>query len=341
MLHIYRVPDQDRASRTMAYRTGRVGSPSKLLSMFLWTLFIAILVAPMVEAAAADAIAPFEGRWDLTLTNADGSRPSWIDVSSDHGQLELVFVGLTDHATQMNRAKVQDGELTFVSPKDEEGFPVDTTYALKRVGDRLTGTVTNSEKKWTVSGKRAPALAGDKVSGWGKSVRLFDGTDLKGWKLADPGKPSWKIENGTLVSTGHGSELISIPQFRNFRLHLEFDAGPKSNSGVYLRGRYEVQIETDSISEPNSHHTGGVYGYLDPTPEQPRTADKWQAYDITLIGRTVTVVQNGITVIDHKEIPGITGGALDSNEGMPGPIYLQGSEEGRVAYRNIVVTPAL
>ena len=302
---------------------------------------LSAILLPAVTAVAQNSIAPFKGRWDLTLTNADGSRPSWIDVSEDNGQLKLTFVGLTDHATQMKQAQMQNGELVFVSPKDEEGFPLDTTYTLKRVGDRLTGTVTNSEKHWTVTGQRAPALTDEKVSGWGKPVSLFDGKDLNGWRLADPSKPSWKVENGTLVSTGHGSELISDRKFDNFKLHLEFNAGPQSNSGIFLRGRYEVQIETDSIAEPNSHHTGGVYGFLDPTPEQPRVADKWQTYDITFIGRIVTVVQNGITVIDHKEIPGITGGALDSHEGMPGPIYLQGTEKGRVAFRNIVITPAL
>ncbi len=341
MLHSRRAPEQDGAPWATARRAGRRAvHPSHLHSICLWALVVGILL-PAVKAVAENDIAPFEGRWDLTLTNANGSRPSWIDVSNANGQLKLVFVGLTDHATPMKQAEIRNGELVFVSPKGEEGFPVDTTYTLKRVGDRLTGTVTNSENKWTVSGRRAPALTDDKVSGWGKPVSLFDGKDLKGWRLADPSKPSWKIENGTLVSTGHGSELVSIPRFDNFKLHLEFNAGPQSNSGVYLRGRYEVQIETDSISEPNSHHTGGIYGFLDPTPEQPRVADKWQTYDITLIGRIVTVVQNGITVIDHKEIPGITGGALDSHEGMPGPIYLQGTEEGRVAFRNIVVTPAL
>ena len=89
-----------------------------------------------------------------------------------------------------------------------------------------------------------------------------------------------------------------------------------------------------------SHHTGGIYGFLAPHPELPRTTDKWQTYDITLIGRHVTVVQNGTTVIDNKEIPGITGGAVDSNEAAPGPIYLQGSEKGHVFFRNIVITPA-
>jgi hypothetical protein len=83
-----------------------------------------------------------------------------------------------------------------------------------------------------------------------------------------------------------------------------------------------------------------VYGFLHPTPELPRQAGVWQSFDITLVGRTVTIVQNGQTIIDHQEIPGITGGALDSHEELPGPIYLQGSEKGRVAFRNIVITPA-
>lgn len=316
---------------------GRFGNtaPHYLMAAALMVLL------PGVRVAAQDSIRPFAGRWDLTLTDAQGSRPSWIDVSEDGGQLKLIFVGLTDHATVMKQAEVHNGELVFVSPKGEEGFPVDTTYTLKRVEDGLTGTVVNSEKTWTLTGSPAPALTHDKVAGWGKPISLFNGHDLKGWKLADPSQASWKVENGDLISPGHGSDLISIPKFKNFKLHLEFKLGPQSNSGVYLRGRYEVQIENDSVSEPSSHHTGGVYGYLAPTPEQPRVADKWETFDITLIGRTVTVVQNGITVINHMEIPGITGGALDSHEGLPGPIYLQGSEEGHVTFRNIVITPAL
>jgi hypothetical protein len=142
------------------------------------------------------------------------------------------------------------------------------------------------------------------------------------------------------VNHGNGPDIISTSKFEDFKLHVEFECAPMSNSGVFLRGRYEVQIETDSVAEPPSHHTGGVYGFLAPTPELPRKSGEWQTFDITLLGRTVTVVQNGQTVIDHKEIPGITGGALDSHEELPGPIYLQGSEKGRVAFRNIVITPA-
>jgi hypothetical protein len=85
---------------------------------------------------------------------------------------------------------------------------------------------------------------------------------------------------------------------------------------------------------------GGVYGFLTPSPEPARTPDQWQTYDVTLIGRMITLVLNGKTIIDNKEIPGITGGALDSHEELPGPIYLQGTEKGRVMFRNIVITPA-
>ncbi|MFM7858964.1 MAG: family 16 glycoside hydrolase, partial [Flammeovirgaceae bacterium] len=70
-----------------------------------------------------------------------------------------------------------------------------------------------------------------------------------------------------------------------------------------------------------------------------KEAGEWQSYDITLVGRTVTVVANGVTVICNQVIPGITGGAIDSHEDEPGPLFLQG-DHGPIEYRNIVVTPA-
>ena len=77
-----------------------------------------------------------------------------------------------------------------------------------------------------------------------------------------------------------------------------------------------------------------------PIPRCRAISGVWHRYDATLVGRTLTVRLDGKTIIDHQEIPGITGGALDSHEELPGPFYLQGSEDGHVLYRNIVVTPA-
>jgi hypothetical protein len=148
------------------------------------------------------------------------------------------------------------------------------------------------------------------------------------------------LENRSLVSPGNASELIKDKIFEDFELHAEFNCGTNANCGVYLRGRYEVQIEEDSIRESPNHHTGGIYGFISFSPELPRKPGEWQTNDITLLGRTVAVVQNGATIIDHKEIPGLTAGALDSHEELPEPIHLQESENGHVAFRNIVVTPA-
>jgi len=306
--------------------------------------FMATLLIPAValQLEAQESKHSFAGRWDLTLSKDGKSLPSWIEVSQDSETVKVVLVGTAQHATLLKEAAVKNGELIFVSPKDDEGFSSNTTFQAWLVAGKLVGSAINADGKWRLTGQRAPALRRRTVRRWGRPVRLFNGKDFTGWRFSDPSKAGvWKVEDGTLVHAGHGADLISIPVFEDFKLHLEFNCGPQSNSGIYLRGRYEVQIETDSAAEPPSHHTGGVYGFLDPVPEQPRRTGLWQSFDIDFVGRTITVIQNGITVIDHKEVPGITGGALDSHEDLPGPIYLQGSEEGQVTYRNIVVTPAI
>lgn len=290
----------------------------------------------------ADSAALFLGRWDLTLHAGDKAYPSWLELTETNGQLSAQFVGRWGNARPLPSASLQDGVLTFVSPKGEEGATEDMTFQGKLAAGKLSGTVNGPDgTTWTWTGLRAPSLERSGEPKWGKPIALFNGKDLTGWKPDNPNAPRpWRVEDGALVSPDRSAELVTDGHFEDFKLHVEFNCGAKANSGVYLRGRYEVQIETDSIEEPVTHHTGAIYGFIAPSPEQPRRPGQWQTYDITLSGRRVTVVQNGQTVIDNQEIPGITGGALDSNEGLPGPIYLQGSEEGRVEFRNIVITPA-
>jgi hypothetical protein len=284
---------------------------------------------------------PYLGRWDLTLKAADREYPSWLEISEDDGKLGAQMVARWGNARPLPKIELVGGRLTLVSPKEEEGSQHDLVFEGKLSGGTLSGTVIAPDNSmWSWMGVRAPSLKRTKAPVWGKPISLFNGRDLGGWKMDKPNPENpWKVENGTLVSPGHGPEIINDQKFQDFKLHVEFNCGPGANSGVYLRGRYEVQIEDNSIQEPSSHHIGGVYGFIAPSPELPRKPGEWQSFDITLIGRTVTVVQNGITIIDQKEIPGITGGALDSHEGSPGPIYLQGSEEGHVAFRNLVITP--
>jgi len=290
---------------------------------------------------AGNPAEPFLGSWDLTLKAPDREYPSWLDIKEEDGQLKAQMVGRWGNARPLPKVEVANGVLTFVSPKEEEGRKDDMVFQGRLVGKTLSGTTTGPDgTPWQWIGQRAPALVRSSPPKWGKPIQLFNGKDLAGWQMDKPGPPVWSVHDGTLVSPGNGPELMSDAKFQDFKLHMEFNCGKDANSGVYLRGRYEVQIETESESEPPSHHTGGVYGFLTPSPELPRKADTWQTFDITLIGRRVTIVQNGQTIIDQKEIPGITGGAVNSDEASPGPIYLQGSEKGRVAFRNIVVTPA-
>jgi hypothetical protein len=282
----------------------------------------------------------FLGRWDLTLKTPSREYPSWLEITQESGQLKALLVSRWGHARPLPKIEISHGQITFVSPKDEEDRKDDMVFVGALSGQKLSGTTSGQDgTPWRWTGERAPDLKIRVEPTWGKPTSLFNGKDLSGWRPSDPNATAtWKVENGTLLSPGHGPDLITDAKFEDFKLHVEFNCAPKSNSGVYLRGRYEVQIEDDPVPEGPTMRTGSVYGFLAASPEQPRRPGEWQTYDITLVGRVVTVVQNGQTIIDKQEIPGITGGALDSHEGLPGPIYLQGSEDGHVAFRNITIT---
>ena len=160
---------------------------------------------------------------------------------------------------------------------------------------------------------------------------------MDGWKAM--GENQWMIEGGNLKSPKPGANLVTNQSFTDFKLHIEFRYPGSSNSGVYLRGRYEVQIEANNENEPLKNVYSAIYGFIAPSEITAKKPGEWQSFDITLVGRMVTVVANGKTVICNREIPGITGGAIDSKEGEPGPIYIQG-DHGPIEYRNIIITPA-
>lgn len=293
-------------------------------------------------SAQADSSKAFLGRWDLTLKAPDREYPSWLELREENGTLKAEYTGRWGNPRPLPSAELGNGHLKFVSPKEEEDSKADLVFEGTLTGKTLSGTLNGPDgKTWQWTGRRAPLLKRKEAPTWGSPTALFNGKDLTGWhQSSTDATKSWKVENGLLTTPGNGPELINNSKFEDFKLHVEFNCGPESNSGVYLRGRYEVQIETDSPKDPPSQRLGGVYGFLAPSPEPARTPDKWQTYDITLAGRWVTVALNNVTIIDNKEIPGITGGALDSLEELPGPIYLQGSEKGHVKFRNIVITPA-
>src|ERR1700722_9187430 len=331
------MPNQVKWSRCNASLRRRVFALTTLVLM----LSMRVYSEQKNPADTSASVQSFIGRWDLTLKTPLLEYPSWLEITEENGQIKARMVSRWGHARPLPKVEISNGRIMFISPKEEEDRKDDMVFEGKLSGKILTGTTTGPDgTPWQWTGERAPSLERRSAPRWGKPIQLLDGRDLSGWTMSDPNATStWKVESGTLVSPGHGPELISDAKFEDFKLHIEFNCAPGSNSGVYLRGRYELQIEDDPAPEGPPMRTGGVYGFLAASPEQPGRPGEWQTYDITLVGRVVTVVQNGQTIIDKQEIAGITGGALDSHEALPGPIYLQGSEAGHVAFRNITLTP--
>jgi len=299
------------------------------------------LTAQHVRASADTTVfflTPLEGKWDITVDWAGKPRPSWLEVRhSGLSTLVGYFVGTGGSARPVSKINFADNKMSFtIPPQWDKGS--DLVFEATLENDKLTGTMVDADGKtynWT--GVRAPSLWRTSAPVWDKPIKLFNGKDLTGWHTE--GENQWVVKNGILTSPRPGSNLISDQKFNDFKLHVEFRYPEHSNSGVYLRGRYEVQIEDSKGKPALVDYFSAIYGFIAPIENVAKAAGEWQSYDITLIGRLVTVVANGKTVICNQNIPGITGGALDSNEGEPGPIYFQGDHD-RIEYRNVVITPA-
>lgn len=283
---------------------------------------------------------PVIGRWDLTLMTSDARRlPSWLEVQVS-GNRTLVgrFVGVVGSARPIARLEFSHDTLRFAIPAQWEQGDGDLRLEGVFAGDSLAGSVTDpAGNRLPFTAVRAPALRRMSPPQWGRAVRLFNGTDLTGWRPLGEGESAWTVVGGVLTNTKAGANLATVASYTDFKLHLEFRYPPKGNSGVYLRGRHEVQIEDSPEPEPAIGGLGAVYGFIAPNENAAKRPGEWQTYDITLVGRLLTVVLNGRTIISQQNIPGITGGALDSDEGLAGPIFLQG-DHGPIEYRNIVIT---
>jgi hypothetical protein len=311
--------------------------PAAMLAPCL-VLACATLIGQEPKTGFADQIL---GRWDLTVKGATAEYPSWVDIHlRKETQLHGRFVGQSGSSRNLTRVEYRDGALEFAVAPQYEKQQVDLVFTGRLTGDRLEGTTkTPDGTSITWTGVRAPALLRDAAPTWGAAIDLFDGASTAGWRQRGSQAACWKVEEGALMNSPKCVDIISERTFSEFKLHAEFSYPPGSNSGIYLRGRYEVQINDDAGRVTDALRMGGVYGFLRPYADAALKPGQPQSYDITLIGRRVTVVLNGKTIIDNEIIPGITGGALDSNEGEPGPILLQG-DHGLVSFRKIVITPS-
>ncbi|HLO60285.1 MAG TPA: DUF1080 domain-containing protein [Bacteroidales bacterium] len=308
-------------------------------SLKLSLITASLLTLSLGVKAQADK-QPIIGHWDLTVTRGNEVVPSWLEVKlSGFKTLVGHFVSSEGSARPIAVVNVDGNKANFSIPPQWEMGMKDLVFEGTVENDKLTGTITYPDgRQGTFTGVRAPFMAWEKEPAWGEPIKIFNGKNLDGWKTQKP-ENQWVIENGVLKSPKSGSNILTTQNFKDFKLHIEFRIPQGSNSGIYLRGRYELQIIDSKGQEPSSILFAGIYGFVSPNQDAALPAGEWQTYDITLIGRRVTIVANGKKTITDAIIPGITGGAIDSNEGEPGPILLQG-DHGPVEFRNIVITPA-
>ncbi len=297
-----------------------------------------ILASALFIPAFAQKGNPFVGRWDFNITNQGTTRGSWLGISEKSGNVEVWYQPTGGNVYQVKSFKIDGSHLSVVITAANGKRP-EVSWELDAKGEKLSGVIKRGEATQPLEGVRAPELKRKEPKKWNKPVALFNGKDLTGWEpMGAPSTNHWTVKEGLLVNEDHGANLKSTGKYEDFKLHFEVFCPDHANSGFYLRGRYEVQLESEPLtSNPPERRIGSIYGRIAPKGDLPRTPGVWDTFDVTFVGRTVTIVRNGVTTIDHQEIEGITGGALDANEGEPGPFYIQGDHTGGLKFRNITV----
>jgi len=326
----------------------------KDLKRALLLVVCAVMAFSTLSAQRVESDSELIGKWDLTITMekdqlenlgifrhglmSSKGFPGWLQVKlSGFSTLVGYYVGYEGSARPI-------AEIHYDEAKDKYHFTIppqwmdidDIYFEFSLKDDKLSGYKMLDGNKLKFTGVRAPSLTREEPPVWDTPINLLT-ENMDRWII--PENNQFKMVDGVMMNTKKGGNLISTQKFDDFKLSIEFRYPEGSNSGIYLRGRHEIQIE-DSKGRADDVSIGGVYGFIAPTVNAAKAPGEWQTYEITLVGRHVTVVLNGVEVISNRPIPGITGGSLDSNEGEPGPIMIQG-DHGPIDFRKFVVTPAV
>jgi hypothetical protein len=315
---------------------------------------MAWLAAALATTVHAQQRNPFLGRWNLTGTGADAAWVGWLEITQDGDQLRGSFLNRGGAPATLTAAKVEGSELIFEGAA-RRGGPGPTGRGHMS-GVRMMLVVTSPATANTPArmielvGVPAPQFSASDANGihtFGTPVELFDGKSLDAFTLANPDKP-WSIVDGLATNTAptdsgtgravRGSNLISKQKFWNYRLHAEYKLDEGSHSGIYWRGRYEMQVVGDMGQPVSTTSHMSVYGRVAPLVNASIPDNEWNVMDGVIVGNRITVTLNGKKVHDNSTLPGITGNALDANELDPGPVQLVG-DDGKLWYRRVTVTP--
>lgn len=327
----------------------------------LSVVFISVLLATLF--ASAQKPDGFYGMWTIEI---EGGSVGWLQVFENNGFLdaELLWRGGSVTPVQSvflldedNLMVMRAGEVTREGKDGKERKMVAPhLFKITRSNDRISGVSMQPARDGMKTNKTKfygwklpdvpPAPDLSKIK-YGQPIKLFNGKDLSGWKLVNPNQVNgFKVVDGVLVNDPVQKEgehisygnLRTEDEFEDFNLTLEVNVPKGSNSGVYLRGMYEIQVMDSYGHDLDSHNMGALYSRITPSVAAEKPAGEWQTMDITLCDRHVTVKLNGTTIIDNQPVYGPTGGAIQADVFAAGPIYLQG-DHGKVSYRNLVLTP--
>jgi enterochelin esterase-like enzyme/quercetin dioxygenase-like cupin family protein len=291
--------------------------------------------AVVIQAQAPPATGnAFAGRWTMQAREPS-PKIFWMEIYDTNPATGNLFGTTGGRLATMLDPVIRGDELTFRTERTFDGSPARTARAVtkvRRVGDGIEGsTAIDGGATFPWKGWR-PADLPDRDDGrWRdlESIRLFDGD------LPD----EWQVRDGVISNkSARAPSLVSQQEFSNFRLHVEYRLPKGGNSGIGLRNHYELQLADDHGQPPDVHGNASLYSQIAPRLNASRPAGEWQNLDLTLIGRDLTVVLNGSTVIDHQSIRGLTGMVSDGHEDKAGPIALQG-DHGGVEFRGVTVTP--
>lgn len=322
------------------------------VSSFILLIFT---ITPSLAQHSAD---DFMGRWGLFLPDGAG----WLNVHNDNGYLDADLLWRGGSVLPVANVYLAGDKLivTRVGTVKRDGMrshQVTQRYEFKRGFDELIGTAylprRNGSGQQVVSfkGKKLPPLPSAPMiskAKRGEPIALI-GNSLKGWSLIEENsKNGWKVRDGVLTNDPKQpagddhhfryGNLRTDATYKDFNLKLEVNVPEGSNSGVYLRGIYEIQVADTYGNDVDSHNMGALYSRVTPAEAAEKPAGQWQEMDITLYQHHVTVKLNGKTILDNAPVQGVTGGAMTADEFSAGPIFLQG-DHGEVHYRNMVLTP--
>jgi hypothetical protein len=339
------------------------------MRFFFWSPLLAGVLAFTSQLGAAMPVGAdaFFGRWALTI---QGGAAGWLEVRKETGWLDGSVLWGGGSVLPVASVTIADGVLTvtrvrIVERKNAAGKIVPN----QQLTETLTAHLEGGELKGTrvvprpngagfdrgeFSGQRIPALPARPnlaTVKFGAPIALFNGKDLTGWRTKETNlKSAWSVENGALANRPpphqpgkpnvRTANLRTEREFEDFKLTLEVNVPQGSNSGVYLRGIYEVQVMDSFGKALDSHNMGAIYSRITPSVAAEKPAGEWQTLEMTLVDRHATVVLNGRLIVDNQPLQGCTGGAMWSDQFRPGPIYLQG-DHGPVAYRNLTLRPVL